>query len=152
MLLILCKSFCVTFANFSEFSSIVSWLVPNSAIFSGFSAFLRLFSIDVVFEILLRICVFVIAAKFLEKVHNQEAEESSFDDEMTCNDLLLAFGKCILVMIYTYAWLQETDSEIGSTSHIWRWINIYLTMAMYAKNLFMGIEFDLNNQNGFYCE
>ena len=111
--------------------------------FSGFTAFLRLFSIDIIFSILFRILVFVLAAKFLEKIRSQEAEESSFDDEVTYNDLLLAFGKCILVMIYTYAWLQETDVSVGSTGHIWRWVNIYLTMATYTKNLFVGIDFEL---------
>ena len=126
-----------------EFSSILSWLVPNTAVFSGFTAFLRLFSIDVAFGILFRITVFVLAAKFLEKIHSQEVEESSFDDDVTYNDLLLAFGKCILVMVYTYAWLQETDITIGSTSYIWRWINIYITLASYMKNLFIGIDFEL---------
>ena len=133
-----------------EFSSILSWLVPNSAVFSGFTAFLRLFRVEVIFGILFRVSIFVIAAKFFEKIRSQQAVESSFDDDFNCNDLLLAFGKCCLVMIYTYAWLQETDVAIGSTGHIWRWVCIYLTMGMFTRNLLNGIEFDINNQNDSY--
>jgi hypothetical protein len=125
-----------------DLNSIVSWITPYSSVFPGFTAFLRLFSIDIIFGILFRVAVFLMSAKFLEMISLQKGEEASFDDEMTYNDLLLAFGKCILVMIYTYTWLQEGDQSIGASNYIWRWINVYITLAVYARNLFCGIDFD----------
>lgn len=56
------------------------------------------------------------------------------------NDLLLVFGKCILMMVYSYSWLQETDITIGSTSLIWRLIEIYFSLDFYMRNLFIGID------------
>lgn len=129
------------------FSAFLSYFSVNSNLLNSFGAFLKLFSFDVVANILFRIIVFILAAKLAEKINNCSfgSDASFHDNEMTYNDLLFAFGKFVLVMIYTYSWLQECDVSIGSSQHVWRWLNVYLTLALFLRNFFFGFDFDVED-------
>ena len=117
--------------------------MPESQLVHGVRALGSLFSAEALWGMLLRIAVFVGAAKFLERIKLQASEECSFaEDQVTCNDLVAAFGKCILVVIYTYSWLHVGDPSIGSSEHVWRWLSVYVAIGMCTRNLFCGLDFD----------
>lgn len=48
------------------------------------------------------------------------------------------FGKCVLVVVYTHAWLMYGRQAAVSwwvDPAIWRWINIFTCLAIYTWHL-----------------
>lgn len=100
---------------------------------------LSLLKASLIGSALFRIGVIWLAIKCLQFVgggsSTYDGSASPFEDDVTLSSFLFAFGKCILVVVYSWGWLQNQQFLSSGNVNIWNWLNIFAVIALYARNL-----------------
>lgn len=134
--------------------------------------FVHSYTVEIILNLLFRITIYLLSSKMVAKFHEQilEKESSKFgpiilsdrsppfnehllsgEEELTITDLLYAFGKCAMILLYTFSWLESHETSSFYTYHLfsntsmalvpwrpayWRWINIYWVLLLYFWHLY----------------
>jgi hypothetical protein len=112
-----------------------------------------MFSVEIVVHLMIQMCVFVIAVRMIgrairehgdegKEMRGKEGEDSwlSYQDWIF-NVLWPSFGKLILVLVYTYAWILHTQPELVQQDWswynptTWRYVNVVMVLVIYLKHL-----------------
>lgn len=118
---------------------------------------------SVIISLAYRVFVFYAAARIIPAVRENGARALSQDPTLEDSDeagrllgFLTWFSPSILISVYTSLLMQHFSSVSGNGNHgdwwtvqggdaggnLWRWINLALTMAVYAIELYLGREDD----------
>jgi hypothetical protein len=141
--------------------SLFSFKSTTPSILSTLNSMLAMFSMEIVVHLVFQMCVFVVAVRLITKAFSENTAKETEDwQNWIFNYLWPTFGKLILVLVYTYAWLHrmialerdENEYEgffrliigifflisIGSwwtKPNTWRYVNMVACVLIYAKHL-----------------
>ena len=94
-------------------------------------------------SIIFRISTFVLSSKILERIRKTTDIDVSDEDEISFNDMLSAFGKVIVIMVYTHSWIDQYEQSVSIDYAFWRWLNIFVSLSLYFWNLMTPIDQDV---------
>ncbi|OKL60538.1 hypothetical protein UA08_04310 [Talaromyces atroroseus] len=157
----------IIMASYSTLISLLS-LLPSilHAAFNVIAAAFSAVTPSVLITLAYRLFVFYASTRIIPAVRESGAralsQEASLDDDDGANKLLGLlswFSPTILIAVYTSLLMQHfaanaqggagagqwwlSQGDVGS--NFWRWINLGCTMALYAFELWIGQEDDLNS-------
>jgi len=126
-----------------SFISKTMWTVmPAESLATVVSGILDMLSVEIIFSLFLQMSVFILASRVL--CSDDERDQLAFASttrgwsEWFYNVLWPCFGKCAIVLVYTYAWLiygRQANLAFYFDPIVWRWINIFMCLSMYTRHL-----------------
>ena len=88
--------------------SMFSFKSSSPSILSALNNMLTMFSMEIVVHLVFQMCVFVMAVRLITKAFSENTMKETEDwQDWIFNYLWPTFGKLILVLVYTYAWLHR---------------------------------------------
>lgn len=120
---------------------------------TAINSLVSMFSMEIVVHLVFQMCVFVVAVRLITKAFQSYQSPEVVDNwqDWIFNYLWPTFGKLVLVLVYTFAWLHriiaaEDDGDtkgwlswvLGgwwSNPITWRYVNIAVCLFIYAKHL-----------------
>jgi ICE2 len=131
------------------------------------------YSVEIILNLVFRTAVYLLSAKMVQSFqrqvnrhenyhsphHESDDSETSLlstiseeDDwtlmELTLSDLLFAFGKCAILLMYTFSWVESHEGPSNAIITFFkqlpflapmatcRWLNIYWVLALYFYKSF----------------
>lgn len=127
---------------FNYLTNKFSWSAPShESLVSVIGALFKMFSIELLASLFIQISVLLMASKIIDRSDDPDEIKTvrtfSFR-EWLFNVIWPCFGKPILILIYTYAWLtQGLSAQVPwyIQPKLWRWINIFFCLTIYMKHL-----------------
>lgn len=139
-----------------------SYVSPSSTpILTTITSLTSMFSVEIVVHLMIQMCVFVLAVKLIgrairrntgkeEKIVSEDDEKRELASEENSwlayqdwifNVIWPSFGKLVLILVYTYAWILHTRPELTGSQlswynpTTWRYINVVMVLVLYLKHL-----------------
>lgn len=130
------------------------FLGSSNTILSAITSLVSMFSVEIVVHLMIQMCVFVIAVRFIGSAlkrtnnsdHAGEQQPKGDSSWMSYQDWIFnvlwpSFGKLVLVLVYTYAWILHTQPDLVQKDWswfnptTWRYVNISMILLIYLKHL-----------------
>ena len=123
------------------------------SILASITSLASMFSVEIVVHLMIQMCVFVIAVKLIGRAIRNQGRKNGESEDMENEDSWLSyqdwifnvlwpsFGKLILVLVYTYAWILHTQPELVLKEWswynpiTWRYVNVVMILLIYLKHL-----------------
>ncbi len=125
-----------------HYISSVSWSSPtHDSLVSVIESIFKMFSVELLTGLFIQMSVLLMAWKLIDNSEDPDEVKAvkSFNfREWLFNVLWPCFGKSILILIYTYAWLAHGVASPVPwyiEPSLWRWINIFFCLTIYLKHL-----------------
>jgi hypothetical protein len=153
------RSWKESFLKAVQFESFFNHFVFKSSIFptnshpilSAVTSLISMFSVEIVVHLMFQMCVFVLAVRFISQAINEYSGEEDDKNRLAYQDWIFnilwpSFGKLVLVIVYTYAWILHTRPDLVQSDWSWcnpitcRYINIIMVLLIYLKHLLTPID------------
>lgn len=144
-------------SNPSKLLSSSIFAPSNNTLLAAITSLASMFSVEIVVHLMTQMCVFVVAVKLIGKAirksrREADSSESGSEEDLSTDSWLAyqdwifnvlwpSFGKLLLVLVYTYAWILHTKPELVSTEFswynptTWRYVNAVMVLLIYLKHL-----------------
>lgn len=128
----------------------LSWTAAPSqdSLLGIVGSLLAMFSVELLTGLFIQMSVFLMAGRLIDTSGDPDevkAARASTLRRWLFGAVWPCFGKAILILVYTYAWLAHglsTPVAWYIDPGMWRWINIFFCLTVYMKHLLAPVDRD----------